>query len=366
VNVKFLDIKKINASYGKPLQDAIMSTIDNGWFVHGKSYNDFISEFSDFNGVRHCIGVGNGLDALSLVLMAWKSLYSWDDNSEVIVPANTFIATILAISRAGLKPVFCDVRDDNGLMDVDDAESKIASSTKVLLPVHLYGNICDMNRINDLAFKNGLKVLEDACQSHGALYKGKRAGSLGHAAAFSFYPGKNLGALGDGGAVTTDDDNLYMLIEKMSNYGQSSKYVHEVKGVNSRLDDVQAAVLSVKLKTLDEYNDRRKAIGKMYSERIKNPNVRVYPQYDCDSNVFHIYPLRCKNRDMVQARLAMKGIQTLIHYPCPPHKQKAYKEFSDAVLPNSEKWANEELSLPISPVMTDEEVGYVIDSINDL
>ena len=362
--MKFLDLKKVNDSYRKEIDEAMRRVLDSGWYINGDSVSEFEREFANYVGADHCVGVGNGLDALTLVLTAWKEMHAWDHNTEVIVPANTFIATILAISRAGLKPVLCEPRKDNALIDCDKAFRLINEHTRVIIPVHLYGRTCDMASINVMAFKHGLKVLEDACQAHGAFSDTRRAGNLGDAAAFSFYPGKNLGALGDAGAVTTNNKDLAERVRRLANYGQSQKYVHLVKGVNSRLDELQAAILRAKLPRLDKDNERRRWIAEYYNKHIIHPDIVLPVSGRYIGNVFHIYPVRCQQRDHLQAWLSVNGVQTQIHYPCPPHRQQAYREWASLHLPVTDIWSNTELSLPISPAMSDEEVEYVAQTIN--
>lgn len=364
MEVKFLDLKKVNDTYRAEIDTAIRQTLTSGWYINGHAVDAFEHEFADFVGTDYCVGVGNGLDALTLVLSAWKVMYGWDNDAEVIVPANTFIATILAVTRSGLKPVLCEPREDNGLIDCNEVERHITEHTRVILPVHLYGRTCDMASLNVIAFKYGLKVLEDACQAHGAFSDGKRAGGLGDAAAFSFYPGKNLGALGDGGAVTTNDKEFSELVRMMSNYGQQKKYNHIIKGVNSRLDELQAAILLAKLSRLDTDNERRQQIAEYYNTHIFHPEVLLPETKRYSEHVYHIYPVRSTMRDLLQEWLSINGIQTLIHYPCPPHRQQAYREWSELQLPITEHWSDTELSLPISPVLSDEEAEYVVRMVN--
>ncbi len=364
VKVIFLDLKKVNDSYSGQIDGAIKRVLDSGWYINGENVSAFEREFASFVGTQRCVGVGNGLDALTLVLTAWKDMHAWDHNTEVIVPANTFIATILAITRAGLKPVLCEPRKDNALIDCEKAKALINEHTRVILPVHLYGRTCDMASINVLAFKHGLKVLEDACQAHGAFSGTKRAGNLADAAAFSFYPGKNLGALGDGGAITTNNKELAERVRRLANYGQSQKYIHVSKGVNSRLDELQAAILLAKLPRLDKDNERRQQIAEYYNTHIVHPDILLPLTKRYAENVFHIYPVRCQRREQLQAWLAVNGIQTQIHYPCPPHRQKAFREWNTLNLPVTDEWSNTELSLPVSPVMSDQEVAYVAQIIN--
>lgn len=368
VDIRYFDLARINDSFRPEIDEAVNNVITSGWYLNGDETKKFEKEFAEFTGCTHCIGTGNGLDALTLVLKAWKKIYKWNDNDEVIVPANTFIATVLAITDSGLKPVFCEPKDSNALMDESKLEQYINARTRAIIPVHLYGQLCNMEEIMHLAFKRGLKVLEDACQAHGAKDKnGKRAGNLGDAAAFSFYPGKNIGALGDGGAVTTSDEKLAETVRCMANYGQVRKYVNEYKGKNSRLDEIQAAILRVKLRRLDSDNEKRREIAKKYISGIKNDGI-ILPSSECiePQHVFHIFAIRTAKRDMLQANLAIHGIQTLVHYPFPPHKQKAYEEYNNLSMPIAEKWSAEELSLPMSPLMHDEEIDYIISTINSI
>lgn len=368
MDIRYFDLARINDSFRPEIDEAVNNVITSGWYLNGDETKKFEKEFAEFTGCTHCIGTGNGLDALTLVLKAWKKIYKWNDNDEVIVPANTFIATVLAITDSGLKPVFCEPKESNALMDESKLEQYINARTRAIIPVHLYGQICNMEEIMHLAFKRGLKVLEDACQAHGAKDKnGKRAGNLGDAAAFSFYPGKNIGALGDGGAVTTSDEKLAETVRCMANYGQVGKYVNEYKGKNSRLDEIQAAILRVKLRRLDSDNEKRREIAKKYILGIKNDGI-ILPssEYVGPQHVFHIFAIRTAKRDMLQANLAIHGIQTLVHYPFPPHKQKAYEEYNNLSMPIAEKWSAEELSLPMSPLMHDEEIDYIISTINSI
>ncbi len=366
MQIDFLNLKKLNDSYQPALSEAVQRIVESGWYIQGKAVADFEREYAAYCGVTHCVGAGNGLDALTLVLRAWKTMYHWSDGDEVIVPANTFIATLLAVSMAGLTPVMCEPRANDALMDAAQLDTLLTERTRVILPVHLYGQICDMESICRVAHDHGLLVLEDACQAHGAVYAdGRRTGALGDAAAFSFYPGKNLGALGDGGCVTTSDTELATMVRQLANYGQTEKYVHRLKGVNSRLDEVQAAVLSVKLRRLDTDNERRRCIARRYFAEITNPLLTMFDApASWESHVFHLFVVRCKHRDHLQQYLKQRGIGTLIHYPIAPHRQEAYGEYANLSLPVTETLQDEILSLPISQVMTDEEVDRVIAAIN--
>lgn len=365
MKVPFLPLQKINESFEPELSKKIIEVVKSGWYIRGTECKRFEKKFSNFCGVKHCIGVGNGLDALRMILRAYKILGFMKEGDEVLVPANTFIATILAISDERLTPVFVEPDISTYLIDVKRIEEKITERTRAIMPVHLYGRLCDMSSICDVAKRHKLKVIEDAAQSHGAARSGKRAGSFGDAAGFSFYPGKNLGALGDGGCVTTDDSELALIIDKLSNYGSEKKYVHEYKGFNSRLDELQAALLSLKLPRLDSDNEKRRVIAKRYANEIKNPRI-VLPDVPADKqHVWHIFCVRVSNRPRFVDYLASCGIETNIHYPTPPHKQGAYAEYRNFSLPISEKLHSEVVSLPISPVMSEEETKYVIEKVNE-
>ncbi len=373
MNVDFLNLKQLNDSFQPALSEAMERVINSGWYILGNEVKAFEHEYAEYIGVSHCIGMGNGLDALTVVLEAWKNMYGWNDGDEVIVSANTFIATVLSISRAGLKPVMCEPSERDALIDVGMLESLLTDRTRAIVPVHLYGQVCDMDAVCRFADAHGLKVLEDACQAHGAVYcssasmlAGRKAGALGDAAAFSFYPGKNLGALGDGGCVTTDDAELAAMVRSIANYGQTEKYVHVQKGINSRLDEMQAAVLRVKLARLDEDNERRRNVARRYYAEISNPCISLFDMpEDWLSHVFHVFVVRSKHRDMLQKYLKDRGIGTLIHYPFAPHCQEAYEELSKQSLPATELLQEEILSIPISPLLSEEEVGYVIQTLND-
>lgn len=363
--IKFLDLKKINEQYKAELEAACVRVIDSGWYILGKEVEEFEKEFATYCGVKHCIGVGNGLDALILILKAYKEMGVMSDADEVIVPSNTYIATILAISRADLTPVL--VEPDIKTYNIDPAkiEEKITKRTKAILPVHLYGQCADMGPINNLAKKYSLQVIEDAAQAHGAQYNGKKTGNLGDAAGFSFYPGKNLGALGDGGAITTNDDALSMAVRALRNYGSHKKYYNLYKGYNSRLDELQAALLRVKLKHLDFENEVRDTVAQKYLLNINNKEILLPVKSIYGTHVWHLFVVRTKERDRFQKFLDSKGIQTVIHYPVAPHKQTAYQEWNQFQFPISENIHQEVLSLPISPVIKEEEVEGVIAAVNE-
>lgn len=363
--IKYLDLKQINNSFEPELSDEVTRVVKGGWYLLGKENERFSRHFSEYVGTKCCVPVGNGLEALTMILMAYKLLRGWHDGDEIIVPSNTYIATILAVTNSGLTPVLCEPRLSDYLIDPDLIENCITERTRAILPVHLYGRVCDMDSICEIAKKYGLQVIEDAAQAHGARYHGIVAGALGDAAGFSFYPGKNLGALGDAGCVTTNDEELAKTVRMIANYGSLEKYVNEYKGLNSRMDEMQAAILCVKLKRLDEDNQRRRDIALVYDKGIQNPLV-TKPQFpkDLAENVFHVYPVRCPNRDMLKDYLYQHDIETMIHYPIPPHKQKAYQEWNHQKFPISERIHQEVLSLPISPLLTDSQIQRIIDVVN--
>ncbi len=358
--IKFLDLQKINNRFRREIDSRIGAILDKGFYILGDEVATFEQNFAQFCGVKHCIGCANGLDALNLIIKA----YGFGKGDEIIVPANTYIASILAISENGCTPVLVEPNFTTYNIDPDLIEEKITERTKAIMVVHLYGQAVQMEKIWDLAKKHNLKIIEDAAQAHGAYYQGRRTGNLGDAAGFSFYPGKNLGCLGDGGAVTTNDDELASKIRAIANYGSDRKYHHIYKGINSRLDEIQAAILDVKLPHLDADNERRRQIAEYYRENIKNPEIILPKIYDEKSHVWHIFAVRTKNRDALKQYLEQNEIQTNIHYPTPPHKQGTYEEWNDMSFPISEEIHRTELSLPMSPVMTDEEVGRVKDVIN--
>jgi dTDP-4-amino-4,6-dideoxygalactose transaminase len=367
--ISFLDLKEINQSCRDELVAACTRVIDSGWYIGGTELQTFESSFADYCGTRHCIGVANGLDALVLVIRAWKELGHLEAGDEILVPSNTYIASILAISENGLVPVLVEPDPATFNMCPVNAEAAITAKTKAVLPVHLYGRLADMPAIMALAERHELLVLEDSAQSHGASIDGRRAGSWGHASGFSFYPGKNLGALGDAGAITTNDDQLAATLRALRNYGSHKKYENLYRGVNSRLDELQAACLSVKLKYLDEQTAHRRVIADVYTRTITNPAIRtpVTAGFDASGNlshVWHVYTVLCQDRDALQRHLADQGVQTLIHYPIPPHHQKAYAEWSDASFPVSEQIHQQILSLPIGPTLSLEDAEAVVKACN--
>lgn len=362
--IKFLDLQKINKSFEVEFLELFSKILDKGLLIHGDECSTFEKEFALYCGSIYCIGVGNGLDALKIVLEAYKTIGKLKIGDEVIVPSNTFIATVLAVSQAGLIPVFVEPDEDTFLINPTEIERKLSSKTKLIIPVHLYGQVCSMDEINSIAKKNNLLILEDAAQSHGANYKGIKAGSLGNAAAFSFYPGKNLGALGDGGAITTNDKLLADTCIALANYGSSKKYIHEIKGFNSRLDEIQAGILRIKLKQLENDNLKRQKIASIYLKKINNENIILPKVIDIYAHSWHLFVIKTKFRNELQQFLFDSGIQTLIHYPIPPHKQLAYKELEDLYLPISEKIHNEVLSLPISFTLTKDEIEFIVKTMN--
>lgn len=353
--IKFLDLKKISLQYKNEFQDAFNRVVKSGYYILGKELETFENEFAEFCNVKYCIGVGNGLEALHLILRA----YDIGEGDEVIVPSNTYIATWLAVTYAGAKVV--PVEPDNRTYNInpDLIAEKLTKNTKAIISVHLYGQPSDMDHINAIANKYGIKVIEDSAQAHGALYKGKRVGGLGDAAGFSFYPGKNLGALGDGGAITTNDALIAEKVRCLRNYGSEKKYYNKMKGFNSRLDALQAAFLRVKLRFLESDNQKRKAIAESYLQNIHNKKIILPVILNSVDPVWHLFVIRHPQRDKLQLLLREKNVETLIHYPVPPHKQEAYSEMNNLSLPISEQIHKEVLSLPISPVMKSEEVQLV-------
>lgn len=363
--IPFIDIQAINKRFEESFKNEFQDFLDSGYYILGNQVSAFESRFADYCETQYCIGVGNGLDALRLILEGYKVLGKLQLGDEVIVASNTYIATIIAIRQAGLKPVLVEVENQTFNFDISALKQAISPSTRVIMPVHLYGQIAPMEQINSLAVDNDLLIIEDAAQAHGATHtNGKRAGNLGHAAGFSFYPTKNLGALGDAGAVTTNDTNLANAIKKLRNYGSSSKYVNELLGVNSRLDEIQASFLSVKLPFLDKDNQARRDIANAYLKGICNPKV-VLPCYDGSKNhVFHLFVVQVASREHFQDYLKDKAIATLIHYPIPPHQQKALQDLKNLRFEVSQALHQQVISLPISPVMTQLQIEKVINAVN--
>ena len=364
--IKFLDLQKINQKYNEELKEAFDRVLQSGWFILGKEVEKFETEFAAFCGTKYCIGVANGLDALILILEAYKEMGFMQVGDEVIVPSNTYIASIIAISKAGLVPILCEPNKNTYLIDAELLASKITTKTKAILPVHLYGQLCDMDAINAAAKQHGLKVIEDSAQSHGAVYtNGKKSGNLADASGFSFYPGKNLGALGDAGAITTNDDELATTLKALRNYGSHKKYHNLYKSVNSRLDEVQAALLSVKLKYLPTETLARQKAADFYLNNIKNPKITLPFFTNTESHVWHLFTVKVKDRTAFQEYLLSKGVETNIHYPVPPHKQPAYKELSDLNFPISEEIHQQIISIPISPIISTDELKYVVNVVNE-
>ncbi len=356
----YLDLHRLNAPYEADIKQALLDVVDSGWYLFGRQVTAFEQEWATYNNARNCVACANGLDALRLVLRAWIEMGLLHPGDGVIVPANTYIASILAVSDNGLVPVPVEPDPDTFLLDARNVEEAIRRSDadhpiKALLPVHLYGQQCDMSALNAVALRYGLQVLQDAAQCHGIPVEGT--------CAWSFYPGKNLGALGDAGAVTSDDKRLVEVIRQLAFYGSERKYVNRYKGCNSRMDELQAAVLRIKLRDLDATNQRRREIAECYASKIQNPLVKL-PVAHTIHHVYHIYPVLCSDRDALQQHLTAKGVQTQIHYPIAPHQQQAYSEWQHLHFPISERIAAQELSLPCNQTMTDAEVEMVIEAVN--
>lgn len=361
--IDYLPLKRITAMHLDEIQQAVAQTVASGWYLQGESVARFEKEYANYIGTSHCVSCANGLDALRLIFRAYIEMGIMRPGDEVIVPANTYIASILAISENNLIPVLVEPDIDTLQIDNRLIESHITARTRAILIVHLYGRCAHTTNIARLCQKHKIRLIEDNAQAHGCTFEGKRTGSLGDAAAHSFYPGKNLGALGDAGAITTNNEQLAQIIRTLANYGSSRKYVFPLKGMNSRMDELQAAVLSIKLKYLDRDNLHRKRIAQRFVEEIKNRCI-ILPQAIGRDNVNHIFPILCPHRNSLQQHLQTHGIGTLIHYPIPPHRQQAYAEWNNISLPITEKIHNQELSLPCHPAMTDEETTAVIDSLN--
>ena len=361
MNINYTEFGRMHKPIEEELLQAYKDVLESQWFIQGKKLTQFEEEFAAYCGAKYCVGVGNGLDALRLILEA----YEIGEGDEVIVPSNTFIATVLAISYVGATPVFVEPDMDTFLIDPELIEEKITEKTKAIMVVHLYGRLAEMERINEIAKKHNLKVFEDSAQAHGVERNGKRAGAWGDAAAFSFYPGKNLGALGDAGAVTTNDKEIAEKVRALGTYGSKQKYKHDYKGCNSRLDELQAAFLSVKLKCMDAWTKERQDIAKKYYDGICNSKLYL-PKFT-EENVYHIFPVLCDDRDELQKFLEGKGVHTLVHYPIAIHLQGAYREMglSEGAYPLAEKICSCELSIPLYPGMTEEEIQYVIDCLNE-
>lgn len=362
--VEFLNLKALNSAYADELKSAASRVIDSGWFIMGEELTAFEKKFAAYCETKHCLGVANGLDALVLVLRAWKEMGLLKDGDEVLVPANTYIASVLAITENDLTPVLVEPDPRTYNIDPTKLARAITAKTRAILPVHLYGRLADMPAIMSFAKENNLLVLEDSAQAHGAIINGKKAGNWGHASGFSFYPGKNLGALGDAGAITTNDDKLADVLTHLRNYGSKEKYKNRYQGLNSRLDEMQAAFLSVKLKHLDEQTQARREVIARYLIKISNPAIQLPEPGAAGEHVWHLFVVRCKDRQGLQEHLKRAGVQTLVHYPIPPHQQEAYASVFKGTWPITESIHQEVLSLPLSPVMSASDVQTVIDAVN--
>ncbi|WP_310587390.1 DegT/DnrJ/EryC1/StrS family aminotransferase [Flectobacillus longus] len=358
--IPFLSLQNTNKPYHDDLIRIFAEKLEKGWFILGQELTEFENRFASYCETNFCLGVANGLDALTIILKAYK----YPPQSEIIVPANTYIATILAVINAGLKPVLVEPLLDTYLIDSNQLEQAITKKTKAILLTHLYGKCCEMTAIQAVATKYQLQIFEDAAQAHGATYLGIKAGNLGDAAGFSFYPSKNLGALGDGGAITCNDESLAHEYRQLRNYGSSQKYVFDEIGLNSRLDEIQAAFLSLKLQYLDSENVYRQKIARNYLEQINNPSIVLPPSNSIDKDVWHLFVIRTEKRDKLRTYLAQQGIGTDIHYPVPPHKQKALSEFNHLCFPITEKIHQEVLSIPLNPTLQEVEIEYIIEKIN--
>ena len=358
--IPFLDLFAINERYRQEIEHSIQEVLDSGWYLQGEKNKEFCKNFASYCGTKYCLGVANGLDALRLIIRG----YGFGAGDEIIVPANTFIATVLAITENGCKPIFVEPDINTYNINPKLVEKSITSKTKAIMAVHLYGQLADVESLSKIAKKYGLKLIEDSAQAHGAILNDKRAGSFGDAAGFSFYPGKNLGALGDAGCITTNDKDLYEKCKALANYGSDYKYHHIYKGINSRLDEIQAAILNVKLKYLDQDNEIRRSISKQYREQVDNSRVILPTVSSEESHVWHIFVVRTNNRDKLAVFLKERGIQTNIHYPIPPHQQKAYSEYDGDSYPITEQIHKQVLSIPISPVLSQQDVQYIIACLN--
>lgn len=364
--IKFLDLQKINSLYRAEIIAALTEVFDSGWYLLGDKVKQFEQTLAKYTGCSNAIGVANGLDALRLIIRAYKEMGIMKDGDEIIIPANTYIASILAITDNNLIPVLVEPDRSTYNIDLSKIEEKITSRTKAILIVHLYGRTIYSEQLKELAKQYSLKIIEDNAQAIGAEWKGIKTGNLGDAAGFSFYPGKNLGALGDAGAVTTNDNTLAITVRTLANYGSQKKYINQYQGLNSRLDEMQAAVLNIKMKYLDSENEQRRKIAIYYNEHINNSKIQL-PDIPKDNNehVWHLYVIRTKERDKLQAYLTENGIQTLIHYPIPPHQQEAYKEWNSLSFPITEKIHQEVLSLPMSQVLSESEMQRIVSVINE-
>jgi dTDP-4-amino-4,6-dideoxygalactose transaminase len=362
--IQFLNLKKLNQPFEVAFQQKMKQFLDGGWYILGSEVKTFETNFASYCGAKHCIGVGNGLDALVLIFKGYIQLGKLQKGDEVIIPANTYIASVLAVKQADLVPVLVEPRLETYTIDSEKIEAKITPKTKAILPVHLYGQLCEMEVINSIAKKHNLLVIEDAAQAHGAEWNEIKAGNFGNAAGFSFYPGKNLGALGDAGAITTNDDALAEVLFSMRNYGSKVKYENEIIGVNSRLDELQAAFLNIKLGHLDAENESRRTIAKRYLSEIKNDKIELPLWNQSENHVFHLFVIRTVNRLALQNYLKENGIETMIHYPIPPHKQKALTLWNHLAFPITEKMHEEVLSIPLNSTLRDDEIKHIVSTLN--
>jgi dTDP-4-amino-4,6-dideoxygalactose transaminase len=362
--VKLLDLQKITAMHRDEYDMAIRSVLDAGWFLQGHANQQFESDYAQYVGTNHCVAVANGLDALKLIIRGYKELGVFHDGDEIIVPANTYIATILAITDNNLVPVLVEPTWEYLEIDIDKVEEAITPKTRGVMTVHLYGRIAYNDKLSAICKSHGLKLMEDCAQSHGCEWNGRKTGALGDAAAHSFYPGKNLGAFGDAGAVTTDDEELATVIRALANYGSQKKYVFRYVGMNSRMSEIDAAVLDIKLKYLDEDNKKRQQLADYYYTHISNPLIALPKRIADDNNVYHQFPIFCERRDELQAYLTEHGIQTLIHYPIPPHKQECYRQWNSRLYPITEKIHAQELSIPMNQSITEDEATEVVERLN--
>lgn len=363
--IKFLDLQKINLSHQQEIEDEILKTFRSGWYLMGEQTSRFEKNLAQYIGVKHIVGVANGLDALRLIIRGYLELGYFNEGDEIIVPANTYIASLLAITDNKMIPVFVEPEPETYNLDFDKIEKAISTKTKAIMTVHLYGQVSFNEKLKNIAEKYHLKIIEDNAQAIGAEYNTLKTGNLGDAAGFSFYPGKNLGALGDAGAISTNDDDLAAVVRAIANYGSSQKYINTYKGLNSRLDEIQAAVLDIKLKYLDQDNDSRRKVAERYISEIKNPDI-ILPKILGlpKSHVWHLFVIRTKRREELLKYLGDNNISCIIHYPIPPHRQECYTEYSHLQLPITEQLSQEVISLPISQILSDEEVQYIIDTVN--
>lgn len=363
--IPFLDLKAVNAPYKKQFNTVFENFQKQGWYILGEEVQRFEEEFANYCGTCYCVGTANGLDALRIILEGYKILGKLTVGDEVLVASNTYIATIIGVLQAGLIPVLVDAENQTYNFDFEDLDAKISSKAKVIMPTHLYGQLADMEQIHAFAKAHNLLIVTDCAQAHGAQdTSGRRAGSLADAAGFSFYPTKNLGALGDAGAVTTNDAALVEVIKKYRNYGFEKRYIAQYSGINSRLDELQAAFLRIKLKELDATNSRRKAIARQYLDHINNSKIILPVWDDSDNHVFHLFVIRTSERTRLQAYLEENGVATAIHYPVPPHKQQALSQYANQSFPNTEAMYEEVLSIPLNPALTDTQVSHICAVLN--